>query len=148
MIKEVIFQIRRFFHRKKPPLQEDITRFLTSSSHFSIYKKIVKPGAFMPMTNSATGALETSVFQVSGIMNEEIWAIGEKNVVNEVSGRQLYGRGDLHSKSVIEIGLVVEPDHHPPRHANIRGWPETKSERKLFAMKLASSARFYMLGDK
>lgn len=148
MIKMITLYIRRFLRLENPPLQEDIARFLTSRSHFSIDKKIVKPGAFMPMTNSSTGVLETSVFQVSEIMDEEIWAIGKKNVVNEASGRTLYGRGDLHSKSVLEIGLVVEPDHNPPRHANIRGWPEKPSEQKLFALKLASSTRLCLISDE
>jgi hypothetical protein len=37
----------------------------------------------------------------------------------------------------------VIPQEPPPRHANIIGWPEEKSEQKQIAMELAAEAQFY-----
>ena len=43
--------------------------------------------------------------------------------------------------TVRETGLTIDPDNDPPRHANILGWPEEKSEQKLIALELSESAK-------
>ncbi|HNW08195.1 MAG TPA: hypothetical protein PKZ55_03275 [Verrucomicrobiota bacterium] len=37
--------------------------------------------------------------------------------------------------------VTVAPSEPPPRHANIEGWPDEKSARKLIAIDLANAAQ-------
>ena len=103
----------------------------------------MKPNAFMPNVNSVTGKPETSVYQVSGASEDEIWAIG-KGVV-ALSGRTLYGCAMLKVEDIKRAGLSLLADNNPPRHANIVGWPDVKSEQKLFAERLAGAAKLILL---
>ena len=72
----------------------------------------------------------------------EVWEIGESVVI--VSGKTLYGRAAIRVEDVEKAGLSVMPDDNPPRHANIIGWPDEKSERKLFAERLVGSAQLIL----
>ena len=103
----------------------------------------MKPNAFMPNVNSVTGKPETSVYQVSGASEDEIWAIG-KGVV-ALSSRTLYGRAMLMTEDIERAGLSLFADNNPPRHANIVGWPDAPSEQKLFATRLAGAAKLILL---
>ena len=120
----------------------DLSRYLTSSNHFSPEKRLVKPNAFMPRANPENGQWETSVFRIYGLTDEEVWEIGESVVI--VSGKTLYGRAAIRVEDVEKAGLSVMPDDNPPRHANIIGWPDEKSERKLFAERLVGSAQLIL----
>jgi hypothetical protein len=86
---------------------------------------------------------ETSVFRISELLNAEIWDIGIREVVKEEQGKSLIGRADILTSIVTGNGLEVIPQEPPPRHANIIGWPEEKSEQKQIAMELAAEAQFY-----
>jgi hypothetical protein len=86
---------------------------------------------------------ETSVFRISELLNTEIWDIGIKEVVKEEQGKSLIGRADVLTSIVTGNGLEVIPQEPPPRHANIVGWPDEKSEQKQIAMELAAEAQFY-----
>lgn len=86
---------------------------------------------------------ETSVFRISELLNTEIWDIGIKEVVKEEQGKSLIGRADVLTSIVTGNGLEVIPQEPPPRHANIAGWPDEKSEQKQIAMELAAEAQFY-----
>lgn len=98
----------------------------------------MKHGAFLPSPNPETSVLEVSVFRVFGLSDEEIWSIGDAGL--RPPGRStLYARGDLTVTSVERNRLQVAPDDVPPRHANIVGWPDEKSEQKLRAIELAAS---------
>ena len=120
-----------------------LTRYLTSHSHFSVEKKIVKPNAFMPMLNSQRNILETSVFKINELKNEDIWKLGVDHVIG-ISDKTLYGRAELQGENAQKSGLSVEIDDNPPRHGTIHGWPAMKSEQKLLAIKLASVSTLYM----
>jgi hypothetical protein len=93
----------------------------------------VKTGAFMPPRN-----LRLSVSRIDELSEENIWDIG-RNVGN-VSGRQLHGRADIRALKVMKIGLQINPDNTPERHANIIGWPEQESEQLSIAQELANFA--------
>ena len=42
--------------------------------------------------------------------------------------------------TVQEVGLKIDADNDPPRHANIVGWPKEKSARKLMALESSERA--------
>jgi hypothetical protein len=105
-----------------------LNRFLTHKNHFSTTH--VKQGAFLPPQN-----LKLSVFCTKGLSGEQIWALGERHVTAHI-----YGRAELTITAVSDIGLKIDLDNRPPRHANIIGWPTEKSARKLCALKLAEKS--------
>ena len=118
-----------------PEQGEPLSRFLCSKSHFSIEKRLVKPGAFLPEPTS----LETSVFRTNGLLSAEIWAIGER-YITKPSGRTLRARAELFAKSVYGVALKVHPDNNPERHATIVGWPTEKNEQLMLATQLAAAS--------
>ena len=95
------------------------------------------------MLNQKKNILETSVFKINELKNDDIWNLGIDNVIGN-TGKTLYGRAGLEEKKAHEVGLIVEIDDNPPRHGTIHGWPEKKSEQKLLAIKLASASTLYL----
>ena len=118
--------------------EEKLTRYILHKNHFSILHQRVKYAAFLPAPNG-----ETSVFRVSGLEATTIWEIGDKEVAMR-RGTPVLGRADILAAHVFSRKLKIVPDDNPPRHANITGWSEEKSERKLIAMELAEDARLYL----
>ena len=104
-----------------------LSRFLTHKNQFSATR--VKPNAFLPRD------LKLSVFLTDGLAGDQIWILGEKYITPSI-----YGRAEIAHVAVSGIGLKVEPDNKPQRHANITGWPAQKSEQKLYALKLAEKS--------
>ena len=93
---------------------EKLTRFIFSKRHFSVEKKIVKYGAFIPPPDSP----DLSVFCISALSEKEVWEIGWRNV--ETEKRRLKARADLFVSNVYENNLEVVPDPQPHElHANI-----------------------------
>lgn len=88
------------------------------------------------MPNQKNG--ETSVFRISGIANDEIWDIGERD-----APKPILGRADIITLYVLKTNLQVFPSEPPARHANIVGWPAEKSKQKLIAIELASKSTFH-----
>ena len=85
--------------------------------------------------------LQLSVFRTQGLTEEEIWAIGQKEVIEKApTPKTLYGRAEIIASDVKKVGLGLAPDDTPPRHTNIIGWPQVKSEQKLMALQLAEDA--------
>ena len=113
---------------------ESLARYLTHGNRYSPVKNSVKPIAFLPPPN-----LRLSVFRVDGLTLEEAWETGQANVMPS-PGQYLHGFADIKASAVYQTNLDVEPDNHPPRHADIVGWPQEKSERKLIAQELAARA--------
>lgn len=118
--------------------EEDLVRFLTSSSQFSA--QMAKPAAFLPSPNDR----ETSVFRHGSEPIEALWAIGDTYAA---------GNRTLHGAAIVKAGVVraaqldVIADEPPPRHAAIRGWPwhgtdpeEQKARQKERALSIASNA--------
>jgi hypothetical protein len=104
-----------------------LNRFLTHKNQFSTIR--VKQNAFMPRDQ------KLSVFLTDGLSSDQIWILGKKNVAINI-----YGRAEIAYVAVSEIGLKVDLDNKPPRHANLTGWPIQKSEQKLYALKLAEKS--------
>lgn len=65
----------------------------------------------------------------------EIWRLGEAHV-----SKKLHGRAELTIADVAEVGLTIDPDNNPERHATVSGWPTQKSAQILYALKLAERA--------
>jgi hypothetical protein len=114
---------------------EPITRYILSRSHFSPTKKRVKARALEPSPRDN----RTSVFRIRDLKQTQVWEIGWRDVA-KVRKRTLHARADLSVSTVLEIGLHVEPEEPPPRHANIQGWPESKSEKMSLSQRLAAEA--------
>ena len=87
--------------------------------------------------------LETSVFRIAGLEDQEIWDIGERDVAQK-SNRHLHGRADILADKVLGKGLNVNPDKPPSRHANIMGWPEEESRRMSIAQELAADSQLHL----
>lgn len=114
---------------------ELLSRFLTSErSHFNRTKGVVKKNAYMPARDG-----ETSTFRTEGLAAPQIWAIGDKFIAAS-TGKPVLGRGETTVADVNAVGLTVNPDNDPPRHAGIRGWPEEKHEKMVLAQEHAKVA--------
>ena len=117
-------------------LKDPLARYLMHKRFFSREKGIVKGAAFMPSSK-----LQTSVFEVGGMAESDIWTSADETLRLE-PGEKIYGRGDFSSHVVVELGLEVEADFPPARHHNLVGWPVEKPKQKLIALKLAEKAKF------
>jgi len=112
---------------------ENLSRFIFSTKHFSRQPLRVKAEAYMPSQG------QVSVFRVDGLIATQIWEIGDE--IAEKRDRTLYARGDIKAREVGRSGLDILPAEPPPRHANIVGWPENdKPRQKLIALQLAAVA--------
>lgn len=114
--------------------EEILGRFLIQSNYFSIEGRYVRAAAYLPAPDGTT-----SVFRVIGMDDKTIWALGERRVARPRS-RTLYGRAELRAGAVRSLGLSIDPNNVPPRHADIRDWPPSKAERKSLAQQLASGS--------
>ena len=93
--------------------EEDLARFLTSSSHYN--STSVKPAAFLPNPKNR----ETSVFRHGAEPLEELKSIAQTEVGPE---RRIHGAAIVKACVVREAKLEVLSKEPPPRHANIVGW--------------------------
>jgi len=119
---------------------DPLTRFLTTKKHLNAEERSVRHHAFLPRPSS----LEVSVFQTRGLSETRIWTLAEKNI----RVRKLFGRADITVVHVQDVGLRVDPDHHPSRHANIIGWPTEKDHQIELAIVLAIKARLHFSPTK
>lgn len=117
---------------------ETLSRFILQKNWYRPSNNSVKHAAFMPNPNNG----ETSVFRISGITNEEIWDIGDREVAPKI-GKPILGRADINASNVTATGLKVIPNEPPERHADIVDWPSERSEQKMIALELAAEAQFY-----
>ncbi|MBA4417719.1 MAG: hypothetical protein C0392_07390 [Syntrophus sp. (in: bacteria)] len=97
----------------------------------------VRSDAFIPYSLT-----ELSVTRHIGLSLEQLWAIG-RNVVVE-RALLLHGRADINVSIVKGQELSVHPASlaENPNHANIKGWPPSKSEQKIKALEIAKTAIF------
>ncbi len=118
--------------------QEDLARFLTSSSHFNAV--MVKPAAFLPSLRHG----QTSVFRHGSEPRGALWQIARDYAVGD---RSLHGAAIVRARDVRAAQLDLLANEPPPRHANVVGWtwsatdPEMgKAERKEQAALIAQQA--------
>jgi hypothetical protein len=113
----------------------DAARFIFDESHYAQTTGRVKPRAVEPSRHDNS----TSVFLTDGLAEPDIWKLGDDHVV-PLRGKPILARANLTRADITEAGLSLHIDNTPPRHANIRGWPTEKDQRKLRAQELASFA--------
>lgn len=116
---------------------EDLSKFIFNNSQFSSQNKRVKYSVFIPPRNK-----RLSVFRIAELSENEVWEIG--NAVGIERNLKLLARADIKVSSVTKIGLGIDADDIPPRHANIVGWPDEDSEIKLKALELAEKAQLHL----
>jgi hypothetical protein len=115
---------------------EDLARFLTSSSHFNTGG--VKAPAFLPSPNDR----ETSVFRHGGEPQEALWAIADQHL----AVRRIYGAAIVKVQHVRDCQLDVIASEPPLRHAAMRSWPWLddpelqKAQQKERAAQIASKS--------
>lgn len=117
---------------------ESLGRFLTDKSYFN--SNGAKPKAFMPPHN-----LRLSVFRIVGLQIEQIWKLGEEHVLSTIPEssagmKNIYGIADTKAFRLEKLDLYVTATDHPPRHAEICGWPEEKEKQKSIAQEIAADA--------
>jgi len=124
-----------FFKINRISAEENLSRFIFSSSHFNAAG--AKHAAFMPRNG------ETSVFCTSSISEDEIWDIGE-SVVGINIEPSLKARADIICNEVRKTGLdVISETSTHPLHANITNWPEERDEQLELAIELANTSKFH-----
>lgn len=112
-------------------------------SRFVVYNRWIRADntvrhiAFTPNKNG-----ETSVFRISGIFDNEVWNIGEREVGIK-QNKPILGRADITASIILSNHLEIIPSEPPERHADITGWPEEKDKQKDIALELAEKARFH-----
>ncbi len=118
---------------------ESLARFINhKKGYFSTDNNSVKALTFMPLD------LRLSVFRIDGLKLEEVWTIGQREVINVLpEPKTLYGMADIKASKVREFDLEIEPSNTPPRHADICGWPE-KAKHKSVAQQLAAEAKLIL----
>lgn len=102
--------------------EEDLARFLTSSSLFNAV--MVKPAAFLPNPKNC----ETSVFRHGSIPRAPLWQIATEQVN---AGRTLHGAAIVKAKHVRSAMLEVVAQEPPPRHANIVNWTSSQADPEM-----------------
>lgn len=119
---------------------ESLARFISEKrGYFSVEKKSVLPRTFMPPIN-----LRLSVFRIDGLELEEVWQIGQTEVIDVLpQPKPLYGMASIKASKVRECELEIEASKNPPRHADILGWPE-KAKQKSVAQQLAAEAKLIL----
>lgn len=101
---------------------EDLARFLTSSSQFTA--SAVKPVAFLPVPRDR----ETSMFRHGSEPRAALWEVGDEYAAGS---RTIHGAAIVTAGAIGRAGLDVCSDEPPPRHATIRGWPWLEDDPAL-----------------
>lgn len=96
--------------------------------------------AFRPDRN-----LKLSVFYIDSLNSQEVQDLGLEVVRLRPDAVELHGWLEFDQSRVDEIGLLVQRDDNPPRHANIIGWPHDVPERWLKAQRLSEAATLVTL---
>ena len=120
---------------------ESLARYLMyQKGYFSTEMNSVKYMAFMPSPDD----LRLSVFRIDGLKLDEVWEIGQKEVIDVLpQPKTLYGRADIKASKVRKFDLEIEPTNTHSRHADTCGWPE-KAKHKSVAQQLAAEAKLIL----
>jgi hypothetical protein len=116
---------------------EVLARYVMHSSHIRRSNQTIKADAFMPHPHR-----QLSVTRHLSATESELWSFGEQ--VAAVSGKTLYGRGDIRVAVCLAHKLAVDaaPTETNPNHANVSGWPDDKPAQKIIALEIAAAAVF------
>jgi hypothetical protein len=110
---------------------EPIARYLPQKDRYRRNPPAVKPVAFLP---DAKG--ETSVFRIFGMTPDQAFLLGDR-YLNLGPDRLHHGYAELRAGEIDDVGLRLERDNSPPRHAAIVGWPGNEEDRLDLALQLS-----------
>ena len=115
---------------------EWLARYIVYKDHVRA-NGTVRPDAFIPHPYP-----NLSVTRHLSLGDDMLWMIGQD--IAEQRGKTLCGRADLQAMTCTQQHLRIEadPTEGNPNHANVAGWPASKPEQKIIAMKLAASSNF------
>ena len=82
---------------------------------------------------------KTSTCRTVRLDEVAIWQLGDQWIAEE-GGRSVLARAVVTVATVRKLGLEVDPDNVPPRHASIIGWPNEKDAKMSLAQVLAAAA--------
>lgn len=105
---------------------DSLARYATQSNHFNTFGATFL--LFMPHKKS----LLLSVFCTTALEVDDIMEIAWKNLPFKV-----YGHGPSFVAFIKGLGLEIDYDKDPERHANVYEWPDSKDGQKNLAQKLA-----------
>jgi hypothetical protein len=117
-------------------LDDNLSRFVLSSSQFASTTGRVRASLFLPAPDGTT-----SVFVTTGLNGVAVCQIGRDEVATP-HGKTLHGRADLGVSVIENARLVVQSDEPPDRHAIITRWPAEKDACKDLAQQIAERSRF------
>ena len=81
--------------------------------------------------------MKLSVSHLCGLDDCGVIEEGLKVVEWRIDGEALYGWLEFDASDVRRVGLGMEYDNDPPRHAHVVGWPEDSGERRSKGLNLA-----------
>ena len=110
---------------------EDIARFVCHTSQLYSDGSGVKPGAYLPRDG------KTSIFRLEGLRVSEVRLVGAAHLRSPPP----IAHAVSVAGSILDFGLMFDPNNDPERHADIVGWPVSKEEQKLLAVKIAGTAK-------
>lgn len=118
--------------------EESATRFIYDADKI-FQNGDVKPGAFLPSPDKASGRLETSVCRLKDCSEERIWYLAR----TQRTDKTVKGRADLSVQAVVEVGLecIAAPVVDFPEHAVLLGWPADKPACKAIALVLSKASK-------
>jgi hypothetical protein len=101
----------------------------------------VKERAFLPAENHSIvpPRLEASVFRIEGLSDQEVWELAVEQLEQAAGLPPVKAAGVVTPRAVADVGLQVDYDNDPPRHAAIIGWSD-KPTNKMKAQALAETA--------
>ncbi len=121
------------------------SRFLRQEGNeFIASTQRIRYPAFMPNweTEPVTGKrfLSKSIFNVDSLSEPDIWTLAQTHVPT------VKARGDIQQNDIVKIGLRVDQNNIPSRHANILDWDESedgmaREKNKSFAINLANCSK-------
>lgn len=120
----------RLIRRRVAP-RDPFARVLRFNKEFRV--TFVRRPAFEPDEK-----LEKSVFHVRGLSEARIWRLVLAVARNWT--KRPYGWATIESQHVTEVGLRLDYNNSPPRHANIVGWPTNREAQMSAAQRLAQKA--------
>ncbi|MDZ7661958.1 hypothetical protein [Thiohalophilus sp.] len=133
MLEEFLNKLLNFFSNKVSD-DECLSRYIFSSKHFNT--KGIKSVAFIPSPKND----ETSVFRISNLNDDDVWAIGHNHVAR-LRKQSLKARADLLAAGPRSLSLDVTPETTLHKlHANIVNWPTERDDKIELAIDLAKMA--------
>jgi hypothetical protein len=115
---------------------EELTRFLTQSNHYTSSDMRVSGRAFSLPRNETT----LSIYRTDGLSATDRWQLGDQEIGANPT-RRILGAALFTPSVVVRAGLRLDRDGTDhPRHASLCDWPSSKDEQKKCATILAAAA--------